>query len=252
MVDDVSLASLALVAVAGALSSVINVLAGGGGMIVLPVLMALGLPAGVANGTYRLSVLTQSLAAIQGFRGQGKLPEELILPVLAPTALGAALGAYAATQVPEAVLKPVMLVTMVVMAALIAFRRTTLLAAEAHSLPFGPRAYAALFLASLYGGFIQAGVGFLLLAVFVGSLNLDLVTANALKMICTLVFALISLAIFALAGEVAWLPAAVLAAASIFGAQVGVRLAVKTPPNILRWVVFCCVVATSIGAWARA
>jgi uncharacterized membrane protein YfcA len=71
-------------------------------------------------------------------------------------------------------------------------------------------------------------------------------------MICTLVFSTISLAIFALAGEVAWLPAAVLAVASVFGAQVGVRLAVKTPPNVLRWLVFCCVVATSIGAWVRA
>ena len=62
MVEELSHQGLAILAVAGVLATVVNVMAGGGGMIVLPALMALGIPADVANGTYRLSVVTQSLA----------------------------------------------------------------------------------------------------------------------------------------------------------------------------------------------
>lgn len=222
-------------------------------MIVLPALMALGLPADVANGTYRLAVVTQSMAGTAALHGERRLETESIVPILIPTLLGAIVGAFLATRVPRELLKPILLITMIFMAALIAFRRQTLVAEEGGPLfpSQAPRSYMGLFLAGVYGGFIQAGVGFLLLGVLVGTLRHNLIAANALKLVVTLVFGTVSLGIFAWAGLVSWVPAVVLAAASILGARLGVRLMLKAPASWLRWFVFACVVATSTAAWLR-
>jgi len=253
MIEELSYESLAILAAAGVLATVVNVLAGGGGMIVLPALMALGLPADVANGTYRLGVVTQSIAGTAAMRSAGKLDTRAIVPILIPTLLGGTVGALLATWVPRDVLKPILLATMVLMAALIAFRKQTLIPGEGPiRTPQGaPRAYAELFLAGIYGGFIQAGVGFLLLGVLVGTLRHDLITGNALKLVVTLAFGTVSLGIFVWAGLVSWTPAIVLAVASIVGARIGVRVMLQVPTTGLRWFVFACVVATCIAAWVR-
>lgn len=253
MIEELSYQSLAILAAAGVLATVVNVMAGGGGMIVLPALMALGLPADVANGTYRLGVVTQSMAGTAALRREGKLETAAIVPILIPTVLGATVGALVATWVPREVLKPIMLITMVLMAGLIAFRKTTLIPSEGAPLAPRdvPRSYVELFLAGIYGGFIQAGVGFLLLAAIVGTLRHDLIAGNALKLVVTLVFGAVSLGIFVWAGLVSWAPAIVLAAASILGARLGVRLMLRVPIAGLRWFVFLCVVATCIVAWLR-
>ena len=253
MIEELSFQSLAILAGVGILATVVNVMAGGGGMIVLPALMALGLPADVANGTYRLGVVTQSIAGTAAMRREGKLDTGSIVPILIPTVLGAIVGALFATWVPREVLKPIMLVTMILMAALIAFRKQTLIPPEGPTLTpqQAPRSFVGLFVAGVYGGFIQAGVGFLLLGVLVGTLRHNLITGNALKLVITLAFGTVSLGIFVWAGLVSWVPAAVLAVASIVGAQLGVRLMLRVPLAGLRWFVFACVVATSIAAWLR-
>ena len=253
MIEELSYQGLAVLAAAGVLATIVNVIAGGGGMIVLPALMALGLPADVANGTYRLGVVTQSIAGTAAFKREGKLETGSVVPILIPTTAGAAAGALLATWVPREQLKPIMLVTMIVMAALIVFRKQTLVPPEGPSLTptQAPRSYVGLFLAGVYGGFIQAGVGFLLLGVLVGTLRPDFIRANAPTVVVTLAFGMVALGIFAWAGLVSWTPAVVLAAASIVGARLGVRLILKVPADGLRWFVFACVVATCIVAWLR-
>jgi len=253
MIEELSYQSLAILAAAGVLATVVNVMAGGGGMIVLPALMALGLPADVANGTYRLGVVTQSIAGTAAMRREGKLDTGSIVPILIPTVLGAIVGALLATWVPHEVLKPIMLATMIFMAALIAFRKQTLIPGDGPTLTpqQAPRSFVGLFLAGFYGGFIQAGVGFLLLGVLVGTLRHNLITGNAIKLVITIAFGTISLGIFVWAGLVSWVPAVVLAVASIVGARIGVHLLLKVPIAGLRWFVFACVVATCMAAWLR-
>lgn len=253
MIDELSYQGLAFLAGAGVLATLVNVIAGGGGMIVLPVLMALGLPADIANGTYRLGVVTQSISGAAALDSAGKLDRASLVPILIPTVLGAAIGALIATWIPNSLLKPIMLVTMMVMAALIVFRKRTLVTDGGSPLTpqQAPSSFVGLFLAGVYGGFIQAGVGFLLLGVLVGTLRHDLITANALKLVVTLVFGVVTLAIFVWAGLVSWTPAIVLAVSSVVGARLGVRLMLKAPASGLRWFVFACVVATCIVAWLR-
>lgn len=242
---------LAILAVAGVAAGFINTMAGGGSLLTLPALMLLGLPPDIANGSNRLSVLTQSLSGVWLFNREGKLDKRAIGPVLAPTIIGSLLGAATASMAPTWILKPVMLGIMVVVALLMALTKPRPI--DEHSEPKKPgwSAWLGLFGAGLYGGFIQAGVGFVLLAVLSTALAFDLVRANALKLVCTTVFGVVALGVFTVSGQIAWAPAAALAVTTVIGSQLGVRFALKVNPKVIRWFIVVCVMASCIAIWLR-
>ena len=247
-----SLSALVAIALVGMVAGVVNTLAGGGSLLTLPALMLLGLPADIANGTNRLSIVTHGMTGTLAFKKQGNLPTDALLSMIMPTVSGAVVGAVIATKVPPEVLKPIMLIAMVSIALLIAMKKS-LLVPEAND-EVRPKSVAStfgLFLAGVYGGFIQAGVGFLMLAVLGGVLRYDLVRANALKLACVLIFGTVALVIFAQAHQVRWIPAIALAVGSTLGALIGVNVVNKIPKEVFRWVVFVCVLAASIAIWLR-
>ncbi|MEZ4440034.1 MAG: sulfite exporter TauE/SafE family protein [Polyangiaceae bacterium] len=244
--------ALAILAAAGVGAGFINTMAGGGSLLTLPALMLLGLPADVANGTNRLSIVTQSLSGVWAFHRQGRLPKEALPQVLGPTVTGAAVGALVATQVPPTVLKPVLLGTMIAIAMVMAVApKMVAPEPDVEPRPLGLKSGLGLFVAGVYGGFVQAGVGFVLLAVLGGMLRYDLLRANALKLAGTLIFGVVALAIFIVARQVAWAPAVVLAVATVIGSQLGVRFAVKVAPKWLRRIVLVCVIASCVAALLR-
>ena len=114
-----------------------------------------------------------------------------------------------------------------------------------------PRAMLGLFAAGLYGGFVHGGVGFVLLMVLAGTLHYDLVRANALKMLCTLVSGVASLVVFLARGQIAWAPALVLAVATSVGSVLGVKYAVKADPKKLKRLVAVLVVLACLGVAAQ-
>ena len=252
--DETVLLHLGLAA-AGIGAGFVNTVAGGGSMLTLPALMLLGLPADQANGTNRLSIVTQSLSGVLGFRKAGRLDERAIGPLLIPTALGALAGAIIASQVPEQILKYVLLTTMIAMAAVTLLWPGAVGAVEGREparLSRSPAGIAGMIAAGLYAGFIQAGVGFILIAVLGGVLRYDIIAANALKLVCTLVFGLVALAVFALAGQVVWLTALLLSLYTVVGSQLGVRFALRVPKKVVRWIVFFAVVASCVAAYLKA
>ena len=239
---------------AGVAAGFINTLAGGGSMLTLPALMLLGLPADVANGTNRLSIVTQAITGVHGFHRQGKLQLQAAGAVVGWTVLGAVVGAFgAAVLLPREWVKPVLLGTMLAMAVVMLLRPKMLAPEEGapHTLRERPLGALGLFVAGVYGGFVQAGVGFVLLATLGGVLRYDLVRANALKLACVLVYGTVALAVFAYAGQVDWVPAAVLAVATPVGSLLGVRFAIGVKPKALRAVVFLAVVASCVAAFLK-
>lgn len=242
-------------AAAGIGAGFLNTMAGGGSMLTLPALMLLGLPADQANGTNRLAVITQSLAGALAFRKAGKLDDKAIAPMLIPTATGALVGAAIASQVPVHILRYVLLAMMVAMAAMTALFPSLVGVREGDQQPRAlarnPAGIAGLVAAGLYAGFIQAGVGFILIAVIAGVLRYDIIAANALKLVCTLVFGIVALAVFALAGQVVWLTALLLSLYTAVGSQLGVRFALRVPQRVVRWIVFGAVVASCVAAYLK-
>ena len=108
--------------------------------------------------------------------------------------------------------------------------------------------FAGMFGAGLYGGFVQAGVGFLVLSVLGGILRSDLVRANALKLVSTLVFGGVALVVFIIAGDVVWLPGILLANYTVIGSLLGVRFALHVRDGVIRWIITVAVIATCVAA----
>ncbi len=249
--SELDLLDVALLAAAGLGAGVVNTLAGGGSLLTLPALMLVGLDAATANATNRVAITSQCASSTTAFTRAGLLPGRALWGLAAPLLAGGALGAWLASVVPSKVLEPVLLVLLVGMALLLALRPGALDPPEgAEVRAAGPKELAALFVAGFWGGFIQAGVGFVLLAVLAGALRWDLVRANALKVSLVLALSSAALAIFAWHGLVSWIPGLVLAAGTISGALIGVRLAVRHPRR-LRWIVLVCVIAAACAIVGR-
>lgn len=231
---------LVLVA-AGVFAGFVNTVAGGGSMLTVPALMLLGMPADYANGTNRVGILQQSLTGIRGFNRSGKLDRSAILPVVVPTMSGAVLGALAAVWISPDTLKPVLLGTMIAMALLMLVAPNVMAPPEGtptYTLKERPLGLLVLFGAGLYGGFVQAGVGFILIAGLALGLRYDLVRTNALKAVCTALFSVAALAVFIVSGHVDWIPGIVLAAAMTVGALFGVRFALTVSQRVFKWLLF--------------
>lgn len=249
---ELSVLMICLLVITGVISGFINTLAGGGSMLTLPALMMLGMPADVANATNRVGVLMQSVTGAKGFNDQDRLDRRAVLPILVPTVIGALAGSVLASYLPVWLLEPVLLVSMVTVALVMVIKPESIAPPEG-TVPFAlrenPIAGIGLFLAGLYGGFVQAGVGFILIAALAGGLRYDLVRTNALKTVCTAVFSGVALIVFALRGQVWWIPGLVLAVGSIAGAMISVRFAINVSQNTLKWILFVMVTATCAGAF---
>lgn len=252
MVESIDLLTLFLLVGAGVIAGFINTLAGGGSFLTLPALMLLGMPADVANGTNRVGVLIQSLAGVRGFDRHGALDRAAIVGVLVPTVVGALVGALLASYLPVTILKPVLLATMVTMALMMVLKPSAIAAKEGEPvrlLSKTPKGYLWLFAAGLYGGFIQAGVGFILLVALSGVLRYDLVRSNALKMVCTAVLSVVALAVFVINDQVAWVPGLILAVAQVVGVQISVHFAVNVSQQVLRYFLLVIVILVCFAAW---
>lgn len=244
------LAPLALT-MAGLISGFINTLAGGGSLLTIPMLMLFGLPAERANATNRVCVLGQALASSVDFRRAGKLDSPDLLGILAMASAGGLVGAVAATAIAPELFRWVMLALLGAMALLLTAKPSLFTPVDARPvrrLWAQPTAALGLFGAGFYGGFLQAGVGFLLLWAIVGGLGYDLVRGNAIKMLTTLAFTAISLAIFVADDLVDWLPGLYLTVGTVVGAKLGVKLSLRIDENILRRIVLVMVLLTLAAA----
>jgi len=237
---DITFLEIVMLLVAGFLGGIINTLAGGGSNLTMPALMVMGMPADVANATNRLGVFLQALTGVAKFNQQDKLPKSDLKSILIPSLLGGLVGALIAVWAPLWLLKPLLLGTMLSMAAAMLFFPGMIPDGTQQSLKVSESRWGfwGLFIAGVYGGFVQAGVGFVLLAVLAGSLNYDLVRANALKLLCTIGFTLVALLVFIYQGLVVWSFGLILSVGFIAGALTGVKFAITVSAKTMRKALF--------------
>ncbi len=235
----------------GFLAGIINTMAGGGSNLTIPALMVLGLPADIANATNRVSVLFQSMTAAKGFKKHGKLDIPDLKMVVGTTVIGGIAGALLASYMPSEYLKPTLLSAMIIMAAVILFKPSVISPPDGtipNTVLGSKQSVPMLLLAGFYGGFVQAGVGFILIAAIAGSLRYDLVRANALKIVCTAAFTLLALVIFIARDQVMWIPGLTLACGSILGAHLAVKITIKISAKALKWFLFIMTICASLAA----
>jgi len=233
----------------GFVAAVINVLAGGGSFLTLPLLIFLGLPAGIANGTNRVGVFAQNVSAAFGFHRHQVLPVKWALGVSVPAVVGAALGVWAALHVPDIAFKRILSLVMLAMTlGTLLYRSIRRTAGIEPQRASHWTMIVGFFFTGLYGGFLQAGVGFLALAM-TSLAGLDMVRGNAVKVFTIMLLTLLSLAVFASTGHINWPAGIALGLGNLLGGVAGVRIAVLKGHKWLEHVVTATVVVFAALLW---
>ena len=237
-----------LLFLAGLVAGTLNVIAGGGSMLTLPLMIFLGLPPTVANGTNRVAIVIQNIGASWSFHRRGLISFPWLKLAIPPTLAGAVIGTVAAVRVGDEAFQRVLAIAMVVVTVWMLWRRKEPEGLGDTAPPTGLRrlGFAGIFfVVGLYGGFIQAGIGFLILATLTAG-GLDLVRGNAMKVTLVLAFTPLALALFAWNGKVDWAMGFSLAAGNFLGALLGVRLQVLKGHRWVRGVVTVTIVLFAI------
>jgi uncharacterized membrane protein YfcA len=235
--------SYLLLVVVGCVAGTLNVLAGGGSFLTLPVLLFLGLPAPLANGTNRVGILLQNTGAVWSFRRQGALEPGALVWAALPATAGAILGAWLALDVGDLTFRRLLAVLMVLLSVVSLWSPRW--RAGGRRPWWTPLAF---FAVGIYGGFIQAGVGFLVLAATTAA-GLDLVRGNAVKVLSVLCWTAAALAVFAADGSVDWRLGVALGAGTLIGGVTGARLTVLKGDRWIKAIVTITAILFAVGLW---
>lgn len=216
----------------------INTLAGGGTIISLSLLMFLGLPADVANGTNRVAITLQNLSSVTGFRQKHVLDWRKGLYLGIPVILGSIAGALIAIEVDKQFIEKAFGVVMIIMLFMIIRNPAKWLKGQENLInkPLNWKQYLIFFSIGLYGGFIHVGVGYFLLAAIVLGIGYDLVHANAIKVLIVLMYVPFTLLVFVFSNKVNWEYGLIHSIGNIVGAWIGTRFAVSRGVNAVRWI----------------
>jgi uncharacterized membrane protein YfcA len=229
---------------AGIAAGFINTVAGGGSVITIPVLVEV-IGAGVTNGTLRIAILLQNISGVAGYARGKAILWRVVLPLLPPTTLGAVGGAWLATQLSAGDLKKVFSVAVVLVAVSALVKPKGWDASDEPRLK-QPWASLVFFCVGFYGGFVQAGVGFLFLAALVPGLGLGLVKGNGVKVALIFAYLPFALLLFISADQVHWGAGLLVGAGSMIGAWAASALAVKKGAGWIRWVLVVAAAAAAI------
>jgi len=150
-----------VVILGGFAAGFVNTLAGSGSLITLPLLIFIGLPANVANGTNRVAIFLESLVGINTFKRNNVLDLRGVFVLGIPAVVGSVLGAQIAVNLNEQLMRQAIGIIMILMLFIIILRPKRWLHGELEQIGGWPnwKQMAVFFFIGIYGGFIQAGVG---------------------------------------------------------------------------------------------
>lgn len=229
----------------GIVAGVINVMAGGGSSLTLPALIFLGLDSAAANGTNRVGILIQSLFATLAFRKEKISGLGLSLRLAALTIPGAILGALIAVRISDKWFEIILGIIMigVIISMLIPQFKNGITTEEGKKTWL---IYPIMFAVGFYGGFVQVGVGFLIMAALYHLLRMNLVYVNMHKVFITLIFTIPALLIFIWTDNVDWLLGLSLALGNGLGGWWAARISVKGGEKIIRYVMIVAIFIISL------
>jgi uncharacterized protein len=213
---------------AGLLSGFINTLASSGSAVTLPLMILMGIPAPIANGTNRLPLLVGGLSAVLTFHRAGVVDWRNGLVLSLPIVCGTAAGAALASVLNAETMGWVVIAAVIAAFILLVSNPKRFLRDAA---PGGPRiswATAGVFVAiGLWAGFIVLDAGTYMLLGLVVLVGYDLIRANAIKNLLLIWISLVSLIVFAVDREVNWRVAVFLSVGSALGSWAGGLLGTK-------------------------
>lgn len=232
----------------GIAAGFLNTVAFGGSLLALPMLIFLGLEAAVANGTNRVAIFFQNFSAIMGFRRKGVSDFRYSILLAVPAVIGAVIGATIAVDIKDSVFNLILAVVMITMLVLTLLNPTERLKNRTESEGKHSKIIAMIvfFFIGIYGGFIQAGVGLLIITALRLLTGMDLVRTNAIKVFVIFFYTVVALGIFIKGGKVNWYLGPTLAVGNACGAWLGSHWAVEKGDKWIKVILIIAVIAFAI------
>ncbi|MGR9047812.1 sulfite exporter TauE/SafE family protein [Halobacillus faecis] len=226
----------------------INVIAGGGSLLTLPILIFFGLPSAVANGTNRIALMAQNIVAIISYRKDGYFDGKFSLLLAIPALIGSIVGAQIAVNIPDDLFNRILSIVMIVVLVIMIWKPHKKLSAASGQDSSLKKIGLALifFLIGVYGGFIQAGVGFVIIAALTLVTGLSLVKINSIKVFVVAVYTLSALVVFVVNDQIHWGYGITLAVGTSIGAFLGSKFAVKHGDKCIQRFLIVAVIAMAI------
>ena len=225
----------------------LNVVAGGGSLLTMPLLIFLGLSPGQANGTARLAILFQNSVAVVRYQRGGHLNLPLLRRLALPVMMGCVAGVATALWLGDLGFKRLLAWVMLGCAALVFLRPEPSVRATDSELRFlRLRAWVVGTVVGFYGGLVQAGVGYLILFLVPRLLRQSLVSANVLKVALVLLYTPIALMLFIWQDRFVPAPAVCLAVGQAVGGWLGARAAIARGVAFIRVVLVLVIMATAV------
>jgi uncharacterized membrane protein YfcA len=242
---------LLLLVFVGFIAGMINILAGGGSLLTLPMLIFLELPPNIANATNRIALIIQNIFAVKGFQSKGvsTFPFSIYLAISAT--FGAIIGAYIAVDIEGEFFNKILAVIMVIIVFYMVFK-PKVNAKEVMERLTGKYLWWGIvifFFIGIYGGFIQAGVGFIILLALSSINRLSLVKSNAVKVFVVLIYSLSAVAIFAYNDIINWKYGLILSIGNATGGWIMSRWSVKKGDGLVQIFLIIMVTVMAIKLW---
>ncbi len=208
-----------LILIAGTAAGFFNVVAGGGSLITVPVLIFAGLPPVMANGTNRIAILSQNITSVKKFKSKGYFSPKVGLILGLTASGGAIIGSKIAVELPGDLFNKILSVVMILVLALTLFGKKK--GGIKENIENVPLLAVVFFFVGIYGGFIQAGAGFIIIVVFSLISGTTLIRTNSMKVFIVMIYTIPSLIIFIINDQIYWPMGFVLAVGNSLGAWLG-------------------------------
>lgn len=240
-----------IILITGFVVGAINTIAGGGSLLTLPVLIFCGLPPNVANGTNRIGIVIQTALATAGFKSKGvsSFPFNIYLGISA--VFGSIIGAKIAIDIRGELFNKILAIIMIAVVLLIVFK-PKIKSEDLQERLTGKYLWLgiiAFFFFGIYGGFINAGIGFIIIIFLHFVHRMNLVRVNATKVVVVFIYTLAALSVFVLNDKVDWKLGLILATGNGAGGWFGSRFSVVKGEKFIKSFLIVMIILMSIKLW---
>ncbi len=242
--------SIIILMSAGVFAGFLNTVAGGGSLLTLPIMIFMGLPSNVANASNRVAIFSQNLFSVAGFRSKGVSAFPYAFWLAGTAIIGSIIGAQFAMDIKGEVFNRILAIIMIVVLLLTIFK-PGVKTGQSEKMEPKDKIIGAItfFFIGIYGGFIQAGVGFVIIAALTNINALSMAKTNSIKVFVVLIYTISALGVFIYQDMINWTYGLSLAVGNSAGGWIASRWSADKDDKWIRIILIVTVSVMAIRLW---
>tara|TARA_B100000214_G_scaffold205383_1_gene148924 strand:- start:3152 stop:3904 length:753 start_codon:yes stop_codon:yes gene_type:complete len=236
--------------ICGVIAGFINTVAGGGSLLTLPILIFMGLPSNIANGTNRIAIFMQNIFSISGYKSRGVSDFKYSSWLSVSALIGSIIGAKIAININEDMFNKILSVVIIIVVLSIIYNKKPFnINSENISIEKKIISVIMFFFIGIYGGFIHAGVGFLILSILSNYNGIQLSKANSIKVFVVFVYTFFALIVFIMENKINWILGINLGIGNSIGGWIASRWSYNKPDKIIKIFIIISSAIMAIKLW---